>query len=176
MLGTVNRRPRRDLAAPVGAVLALVLLTGCSSSGAKGGQPATSPPATSRAPATPAGGAFDLAATLTIRGPYSTGVDAMTVGAPCIGISNEGVSYEDIGAGSPLVVTDGAGATVGVGKLAAGTLAVVELVSRECVFDVSVAGIAGGRGFYSLTIGNHITEQMTEADFRAGPSFTLAGP
>jgi hypothetical protein len=154
-----------------GVLLALALiLAGCSSSsGGKSGQP-SSPRASSSAPAT-----FDLAATLTIKGPYSTGVDAMTAGAPCIGINNQGTDYEDIAAGSPVAVTDGAGATVGVGTLPAGKMTVVDLATRECVFDVRVAGIPAGRGIYGLTIGNHSTRQMKEADFRAGAAFTLSG-
>lgn len=173
MLGAMTRRP---FALPAVALVVAVATAGCSSSG---DHKASAPPPTSSASApaaTPAAAStFDMAATLTIRGPYSTGVDAMTAGAPCLGISNSGVDYEDIAAGSPLVVLDNAGATAGVGTLPAGEMTTVDLATRECVFRVAVAGVVGGKGFYSLRVGEHTTEPMTEADFRAGPTFTLSG-
>lgn len=152
-----------------------VLSTACSSS-TSGAPPssstASSPAASSSSPTT-----FDLIGTLTLYGPISTGTDAMTVGATCIGIENPSLpseNFEDIGAGTQITIKDGTGATVGLGTLSTSELQIVNpLESRACSFQMSVTGIEAGKGFYSMLIGNHGTQQTAEADFIGDTELSL---
>lgn len=158
----------RSFAAVVGAAAISAALSGCSSSGhptTKASTTTTQTQPSSTAPTT-----FDLAGTLTLYGSISTGVDAMSQGAPCIGILNPSFpdeDFEDIAPGTQVTVVDGTGATVGLGELTGGSMTTVNPPNaRVCEFHYSISGIQAGKGFYSMRIGSHATQQQTESTFR----------
>jgi hypothetical protein len=144
-----------------------LLLAACSSGGktASSSSNSSSPVASSSAADT-----FDLSGTVTLYGAISTGIDSMNPGAACMGILNNDAvdeNYEDVTAGASVEVSDGSGATVGVGQLGNGVLGTVNPPdARTCAFPYSVSGVTGGRGFYRLTVGTHSTKTMPETEFR----------
>jgi len=155
------------------AVVSVLTLAGCSSSshGATAGH-SSAATAVASSPST-----FSVSGEVTLYGSISTGVDAMTSGAPCMGITNPSMpseDYEDVVEGAPITVTDGSGATVGVGQLGAGTMSTVNPPdARVCSFSYSVDGITAGRGFYRMTVGDHSTQTYPEAEFKSLPSLAL---
>lgn len=70
--------------------------------------------------------------------------------------------YSDISAGTQVVVTDAAGATIGIGSLANG-----ENETAGCTFAFRVEGVPAGHDFYGIAIGKrgnikYTPEQLTK--------------
>jgi hypothetical protein len=68
--------------------------------------------------------------------------------------------YSDIRGGTQVVVTDGAGKTIGVASLAAGRLYSFDNQSTMCVFDFQTT-VPAGHAFYGVAVGKRGTVQYS---------------
>lgn len=79
-------------------------------------------------------------------------------------------AYDDLVTGAPVVVTDNAGVTVGMGKLGDGDPELDPSDSTRaiaCIFFFAVGDIPTGKGFYGIEVGGHGRVQFTEAQLAA---------
>lgn len=67
--------------------------------------------------------------------------------------------YDDIAAGAQVVITDAAGAVVGVGKLDGG-----QVSNLHCVFDFVIPGVPDGKPFYGVEVTHRGRVQYSRAD------------
>lgn len=90
---------------------------------------------------------------------FSRGPDATT----CTGKDG----FVDIAAGTEIVVTDAAGATVAVSHLSTGQIEFSTGVPRLCIFSFT-AQVPKGAGFYGVTVRDRGTVTFPEADIADG--------
>ncbi|MER5703466.1 hypothetical protein ABT023_16195 [Micromonospora sp. NPDC002296] len=141
---------------PAALVLAAAL-AGCSSDP----EPAAAPP--SSAPA-----ARTVAGTLMLDDPDGYSWTATT------GCRGKG-GYDDVSPGAQIVVTDSAGATIGLGKLGDGILETGPgaTVPDGCKFTFTIPAVPTGKGFYGVEISKRGKVQYPEAQMFGALALTL---
>ena len=91
-----------------------------------------------------------------------------TLGAPCL--SDDG--YDDVAAGTQVVVTGADGATPGLGELGPGGLRGEDgesVFQARCDVELAVLHVPAGEDFYGVSVGRHGVVLLTEAELRSGP-------
>lgn len=76
--------------------------------------------------------------------------------------------YDDISAGTQVVVSDASGDTVAVGQLDAG-----KATSEACAFAFKIDDVPAGSKFYKVEVGKRGGLQYTEKELRAGVAVSL---
>jgi hypothetical protein len=85
------------------------------------------------------------------------------IGSPCDADSG----YEDIRAGTQVVIADDGGKTLALGTLDDGTLGGQpgdEILELRCSFPFEVLGVPTGHPFYRVSVGRRGGQQYTAAD------------
>jgi hypothetical protein len=91
--------------------------------------------------------------------------DGADIGTPC----DAADGYEDIRAGTQVVVADEAGKTLALGSLDAGLLAGesgADVFTLRCSFPFEVLGVPAGHPFYRVSVGRRGGQQYTAADLQ----------
>lgn len=142
------------------AVAALAAAAGCghgTSAGAK------SPPET-----------FGVVGDLTVRPATADIVKRhVNIDDPCDAASG----FEDVHAGTQVVIADEAGKTVALGQLDPGTLAGKagqDVFSLHCSFSFEVADVPGGHPFYRVSVGRRGSQQFTAAQLQQRVHLSLS--
>lgn len=151
--------PNRPLGRLIGSALAVVVAAGAGIglgiySNAAQPSPAVS---TTAAPATTFPVHGDL---IIIPIPAVRDIDNMR----CAGAEG----YSDIDRGTPVVITDGSGATIANTQLTGGRL----IASGECYFEF-FATVPSGEESYGITVSQHDTVRFTEAAMKGGVRLTM---
>lgn len=136
---------------PTPLLAAVLLLAGCGSA-----TPAPSAPA---ATSSAAADTFTLNGQVVLTGRFTTN-GSTEQGAPCFGTS----SSSDLVVGAQVVVSVD-GSTVALGSI---TESLTDFATKPgvCALRVVVDDVPGGRGFYSVKVGQHDAPQLSEADAR----------
>jgi hypothetical protein len=85
--------------------------------------------------------------------------------------------FDDIHAGTQVVIADETGATVALGDLNGGNLQGTEgdpVFTLDCGFDFIVPDIPVGHPFYKVSIGRRGTQEYTAAQLREPIELTLS--
>jgi hypothetical protein len=88
----------------------------------------------------------------------------LTSSQTCNGVG----TFGDVLLGTPVVLTDGSGATLARGGLDQGFI-----YGDECDFRFQLFGVPAGRTEYLLAIGSRIARTYSEDALKAGPRLTL---
>ncbi|MEU4570742.1 hypothetical protein [Micromonospora sp. NPDC023956] len=133
----------RALPATIAAALLCTVLTGC---GPKDTEPAAAPPT------------IKAAGTITVDLPHF----AWNPGEGCWGRED----HEQLRAGATVTVHDNTGTTVGMGKLAEGTVTMQPdgEKAQNCTFAFEVGDVPAGRKFYSIEVVGEERVQVSEGD------------
>lgn len=78
--------------------------------------------------------------------------------------------YDDIDAGTTVVIKDAAGKTVALGSLKGG-----KGLEGECAFFFTVKDVPDGLKFYGVEVSHRGTVQYTLAEMKKGPTLSLGG-
>ncbi|MGW3608922.1 hypothetical protein ACWD6N_03385 [Micromonospora sp. NPDC005163] len=149
---------RTHLAAAL--ALAAIALAGCSS------DPEPAPAAAvSAAPA-----ARVVTGTLMLGDPDGVAWDSTT------GCRGSG-GYDDIAPGAQVVITDSAGATVGLGKLGNGVMETAPgaTTADGCKFNFTVKDVPTGKNFYGVEVSHRGKVQYPEQQLFGAFALTLGG-
>lgn len=68
--------------------------------------------------------------------------------------------FTDIHGGTQIIVTDGAGKTLAIGRLGSGTA----MKKSLCLYDFSITDVPGGEGFYGIEVAHRGRVQYSRAD------------
>ncbi|WP_320067855.1 hypothetical protein [Micromonospora sp. RTGN7] len=145
---------------PAAALVALAAaLAGCASA-SDAGQPAAS--------ATTAPANRGVAGALTLDDPAGFTWSSDT---GCVGTGG----YADIREGAQVVITDAAGATIGLGKLDQGKLdgTLPGRTADICKFTFHLASVPSGKGFYGVEVAHRGTVQYPEDKVFGALALTL---
>jgi hypothetical protein len=137
----------------------MILLAGCGS---------TASPGEERAPA-----ASPSVFTLSVLGQITVG-DGLTVDGPGSLCLTTGTGYDDIAAGTAVVVKDNTGAQVAIGRLGEGVTSPDSTnYSVKCIFSFTVRDVPGDSPIYSLSVGSRGETSYSRADLNSPISLTL---
>lgn len=89
----------------------------------------------------------------------------------CVGTGG----YDDIHAGTQVVITDSAGVPIALGKLDEGELEgrVPGVISDICRFTFSISQVPTGKGFYGVEVGHRGGVQYSEQEIFGALSLTV---
>lgn len=150
----------------IGAGAVAVLAAGIGIGAALGGGSKPTQPAAAPAAATSSSAAtFTLGGTFTLKLGAFHWDHAADGSSPCTG--REG--YDDITAGTPVVVTDQGGSTIATGSLGAGSATVDSATGRatQCVFAIEVPSVPD-RPFYGVTVSHRGTQTYSAEQAKSG--------
>jgi hypothetical protein len=148
-----------------GALVGLVLLCGCSSTGSDAAVSTPTPTATP----------FDIKGSIVVDlnvKPFYQGKQEAIIGGPCS--ARDG--YDDVREGTQVVVTDSTGTAVQLGRLQAGELLGKDggdIFAAKCEFPFTVDAVPAGSAVYGLEVGTRGQQRYTEAELQSPVTLTL---
>lgn len=85
-----------------------------------------------------------------------------------------GGGYNDLKVGGPVVVTDAAGKTVGVGQIDSSRPQTdINKVAEGCLLMFSVKGVTDGSAFYGVAVGHRAAVQFPRAELGTAINLTI---